>query len=155
RNSTVSPNLMGVPAELRPLFLPDQNCKFVYFDFSQQEVGVAAFLTGDEALLKDFSTADVYRSLGSRMGLLTRDMSEETIRKVPNSLLKALGLSLVYGKSAYGLARDLRCSLHEAELHLRQFASTYPRLCAWLKNYVVVALQRGWAENVVGYRAAF
>jgi DNA polymerase I-like protein with 3'-5' exonuclease and polymerase domains len=155
RNSTVNPNLMGIPSELRPLFLPDEGCKFTYFDFSQQEVGVAAFLTRDEVLLMDFATTDVYRSLGSRMGLLTPDMSEEMIRKIRNSILKALGLSLVYGKPAYGLARDLRCSLHEAELHLRQFARTYPRLCAWLRNYVVVALQRGWAENVIGYRAAF
>ena len=39
--------------------------------------------------------------------------------------------------------------------HLRNFARTYPWLFAWLRNYVAVGLGRGWAENVIGYRAAF
>jgi DNA polymerase I-like protein with 3'-5' exonuclease and polymerase domains len=155
RNSTVKPNLMGIPAELRPLLLPDEGCKFVHFDFSQQEPGIAAYLSGDEGLLNDFAGQDVYRNLGLRMGLLTSDMPEMTIRRIRNSILKALMLSIIYGKSARGIARDLPCSLHQAELHLGQFARTYPRLCAWLKNYVGVALRRGWAENVIGYRAAF
>src|SRR5262249_33272277 len=104
RNSTIKPNLMGIPAELWPLFLPDDGCQFVHFDFTQQEPGIAAFLSSDEALLRDFSSKDVYRGLGSRMGLLTPDMSEERIRTIRNSILKALMLSIIYGKSAHGIA---------------------------------------------------
>lgn len=155
RNSTVKPNMMGIPAELRPLFLPDEGCKFLHFDFSQQEPGIAGYLSGDAALTNDFAGKDVYRGLGFRMGLLTADMSEAKVRSIRNSILKALMLSIIYGKSAHGIARDLPCSLHEAKLHLLHFARIYPRLVSWLRNYVVVGLQRGWAENVIGYRAAF
>lgn len=155
RNSTVGPNLMGIPAEMRPLFLPDEGCKFIHFDYSQQEPGVAGYLSGDEGLVADFSNGDVYRNLGMRMGLLTPSMSAAQVRAIRNSVLKALMLSIIYGKSAVGIARDLPCSLHQAKLHLQQFERTYSRLFAWLKNYVSTALERGWAENVIGFRAAF
>jgi DNA polymerase-1 len=155
RNSTVGPNLMGIPAELRPLLLPDEGCVFVYFDYSQQEPGVAGYLSGDRALLNDFATDDIYVACGRRMGLLAHDTPPEEVRRLRSRLLKALVLSLIYGKEAAGLARDLHCSAHEARLHLHHFARTYPRLVAWLRHYVAVGLQRGWAENVIGYRAAF
>jgi DNA polymerase I-like protein with 3'-5' exonuclease and polymerase domains len=155
RNSTVTPNLMGIPAELRPLLLPDVGCKLIHFDFAQQEPGIAGHLSGDEALLRDFAGGDVYRSLGLRMGLLSDDMSQEEVRNLRNRVLKQLMLSIIYGKGATGIARDIPCSLHEAKLHLHHFASTYPRLVDWLRHYVAVGLERGWAENVIGYRAAF
>jgi DNA polymerase I-like protein with 3'-5' exonuclease and polymerase domains len=41
------------------------------------------------------------------------------------------------------------------QTRLHQFAHTYPRLISWLRHYVATGLQRGWAENVIGYRAAF
>jgi hypothetical protein len=75
--------------------------------FSQQEPGIAGYLSNYEALVKDFAGKDVYRGLGFRMGLLTADMSEERIRSIRTSILKALMLSIIYGKSAHGIARDL------------------------------------------------
>jgi DNA polymerase I-like protein with 3'-5' exonuclease and polymerase domains len=114
RNSTVKPNLTGVPAELRPLLLPDVGCKFVHFDFAQQEPGIAGHLSGDEGLLSDFADGDVYINLGRRMGLLTLGMDAKTVREIRKTLLKSLMLSIIYGKSAVGVARDLPCSLSEA-----------------------------------------
>ncbi len=155
RNSTIKPNLMGMPALMRPLLRADEGCKFVHADWSQQEPAIAAYLSRDEGLMSDFANGDVYVNLGFRMGLLTPDMAQETVQRIRNCLLKALMLSILYGKSAFGIARDLPCSLYEAKLHLLHFASTYPRLCTWLRNYVVVRMQNGWAENVIGYRGAF
>jgi DNA polymerase-1 len=146
---------MGVPAELRPLLLPDEGCRFVHFDYSQQEPGVAGYLSNDQALLHDFSTGDIYTNLGLRMGLITRGMPSSRVRSVRNTILKALMLSILYGKSAAGIARDLPCSLHDARVHLEQFAGTYSRVVAWLRNYVAVCMERGWAENVIGYRACY
>src|SRR5262249_15057055 len=77
------------------------------------------------------------------------------VRTIRSNVLKALMLSIIYGKGAVGIARDMPCSLEEAKLHLHHFARTYPRLVDWLRQYVAVSLQRGWAENGIGYRAAF
>jgi DNA polymerase I-like protein with 3'-5' exonuclease and polymerase domains len=155
RNSTVSPNLMGIPAQLRPLLLPDKGCCWLHFDYSQQEPGVAGYLSNDRALLHDFTTGDVYKNLGLRMGLIRADMSPDAVRSTRNSVLKALMLSILYGKGGAGIARDMPCTLHQATLHLQQFARTYSRVVAWLRNYVAVSMERGWAENVIGYRACF
>jgi DNA polymerase-1 len=146
---------MGIPSALRSLFLPNEGCKFLHFDYSQQEPGIAGYLGGDEALQSDFGAGDVYTNLGLRMGLLHPEMSPAQVRGVRNSVLKALMLSIIYGKQAAGIARDLPCSMAQAKLHLHHFAAAYPRLFGWLKHYVAVSMQRGWAENVIGYRAAF
>jgi DNA polymerase-1 len=155
RNSTVGPNLMGIPGELRPLLLPDEGCRWLHFDYSQQEPGVAGFISNDRNLLHDFTTGDVYKNLGLRMGLIRSDMPPDVIRSIRNKVLKALMLSILYGKSAAGIARDLPCTLHQAVLHLQQFARTYSRVVTWLKNYVAVSMEQGWAENIIGYRACY
>ncbi|MDB5306433.1 MAG: hypothetical protein JWO38_635 [Gemmataceae bacterium] len=155
RTSTVRPNLMGIPGELRPLLLPDEGCKFVHFDYSQQEPGVAGYLSHDTGLMNDFAAGDVYTAAGRRMGLVTDGMTPAEVKDVRNGLLKALMLSIIYGKSAAGIARDLPCSDQDARLHLGRFEQTYPRLFAFLRSYVSQSMERGWAENVIGFRAAF
>jgi DNA polymerase-1 len=155
RNSTSSPNLMGMPGNMRPLLLPDEGCKFIHFDFSQQEPGVAGYLSGDEALMHDFATGDVYLNLGARMDLIKPGMSAAEAKRIRKTILKSLMLAILYGKSALSIARDIRCPYREALIHLHNFNHTYARLFAWLKNYVAVGMERGWAENVIGFRAAF
>ena len=155
RTSTVSPNLMGIPGELRPLLLPDEGCRFLHFDYSQQEPGVAGYLSGETGLMADFAGADVYINLGLRMGLLTAEMSDAEKRRIRNGVLKALMLAIIYGKGARSVARDLGCGYSKATILLINFQRTYPRLFGWLKQYVAMSLKRGWAENIIGYRAAF
>lgn len=155
RNSTSSPNLMGIPGELRPLLLPDEGSKFIHFDYSQQEPGVAAFLSRDPALLQDFTGEDVYVNLGRRLNLIRPGMSPAQVKAIRKKVLKSLVLAILYGKSARSIARDVPCSYNEANLHLHNFRATYPKLFAWLENYVAVCMERGYAENAIGYRAAF
>jgi DNA polymerase I len=137
------------------LLLADEGCKLVIFDLAQQEPAIAAFLSGDSRLLHDYLSGDVYTLAGRRMGLIRPGMTAAEVRTVRNGLLKALMLSVIYGKSTGGIARDLSCPLHEARTHLARFRQTYPRLFEWLQAYVGASLGQGWAENVVGYRAAF
>src|SRR5262249_24571733 len=155
RNSTVKPNLMGMPAPLRPLLLPDEGCVFLHYDYEQQEPGVAGSLSGDSALIADFCGDDVYLGLGRRIGVITPGMSKAQARAVRKGLLKVLLLSIIYGRGAYGVARALGCTGHEARLHLAHFERTYPALVGWLRRYTAAGLERGWAENVIGLRAAF
>src|SRR5262249_7028712 len=85
----------------------------------------------------------------------TPAMSSGQVRATRNGVLKALMLSIIYGKSAVGIARDLPCTVHEATLHLQQFSRTYGRLFTWLRNFVCASLQQGFAEHVIGYRACY
>jgi DNA polymerase I len=155
RNSTVSPNLMGVPGELRPLLLPDDGCRFMHFDYGQQEPGIAGFISGDARLMTDFATGDVYVNLGRRLGLIQDSMSKLDQCRTRNGILKALMLAILYGKGASSISRDLGLSYGDAVVLLSTFQRTYPRLFQWLKRYVTTSLERGWAENIIGFRAAF
>jgi len=155
RNSTTRPNLMGIPGVLRPLLLPDEGCVFVHFDFSQQELGVAGYLSQDPALIADFVNGDVYENCGRRMGLIRDGMTPVDVKSIRNGLLKTLLLSILYGKGVAGVAKDLKCSHGEAQLHLDRLTAAYPRLFAWLQSYVCTSMTRGWSENVIGYRASF
>jgi DNA polymerase family A len=155
RNSTTSPNLGGIPGDLRPLLLPDPGCAFVHFDFSQQEVGVAAFLSDDRVLLEDFGTGDVYERLGRRIGQISPNMSAAEVKSIRQKLLKPLLLAIMYGRGVAGIASDLGCTDQEAALHVVVLKQKYRRLFDWLDNYAAEGLQRGWAENIIGFRAAF
>jgi DNA polymerase-1 len=155
RNSTTSPNLMGIPGKLRPLLLPEPGCKFVHFDFSQQEPSIAGYLSGDLALLRDFAEGDVYVNAGMRMGVLRPGMRHDVVTRIRNQVLKPLMLAILYGKGPASLARDVPCSYNEAVLHLHQFERAYPQLFRWIQGYVQISLQRHWAENIIGFRAAF
>ena len=64
-------------------------------------------------------------------------------------------LAILYGKGAGSIARDLGHTTGEARVLLSNFQQTYPRLFGWLKSYVALSLERGWAENIIGFRAAF
>jgi DNA polymerase I-like protein with 3'-5' exonuclease and polymerase domains len=112
-------------------------------------------LSGDLALIEDFARGDVYINLGERMGLVRPGMSPAEVKAVRQAVLKALLLAILFEKTARSIARDVPCPYREAVLHLHNFASTYPRLFAWLHNYVATAMERGWAENIIGFRAAF
>jgi len=154
RNSTVAPNLMGMPGQLRPLLLPDEGHRFVHFDFCQQEPGIAGALSGDGALVADFLDGDVYINLARRLGLIGASSATAAI-KAARKQMKVLLLALFYGMSAGGVAGALGVPFEEASAHLLNFRAKYRRTCEWLDAFVAQALQRGWAENIIGYRAAF
>jgi len=155
RNSTVSPNLMGIPRKLRPLLLPDKGCRFVHFDYSQQEPGVAGYLSKDAGLISDFSGGDVYLNLGRRLMLITHGMSDAQQREIRNKILKTLMLAIIYGKGCRSIAIDIKRPIRDAAVLLSNLHYAFPNLFAWLKGYVAMCMERGWAENILGFRAAF
>ena len=105
--------------------------------------------------MQDFTGGDVYLNSGRRMGFVLTSMSSEQIKTTRNKILKALMLAIIYAKGAASIARDIPCSLHEAAIHLHTFSQTYSQLFGWLRSYVATGMERGWAENIIGYRAAF
>jgi DNA polymerase I-like protein with 3'-5' exonuclease and polymerase domains len=82
-------------------------------------------------------------------------MTQTEIKGIRNLILKPLMLAIIYGKGAASIARDVPCSYRDAVDHLNNFARAYPRIFAWLHSYVAQSMERGWAENIIGFRAAF
>jgi DNA polymerase-1 len=145
---------MGLPGEMRPLFLPDEGCVFLHFDFSQQEPGIAGWVSGDPALSDDFRMGDVYINLGRRLGLIGAGSASPEVKRV-RKLMKVLMLAILYGKFIRSVATDLGISYNHACTHMANFRTAYATLFGWLKSYVSQSMERGWAENILRFRAAF
>ena len=88
--------IFGPRSWLRGLIKPPPGHAVAYIDWSSQEVGIAAALSGDEAMMADFQTGDPYIAFGIRAGVLPPDATKETHRET-RDMLKACVLGLQYG----------------------------------------------------------
>ena len=125
-NSADAPPMQTLPnretKDYRKLFIPRKNHVLVVGDFSQQEVGVLAYLCQDKKLIKMFNQGgDIYILTAKEM------FGKDITKKDPlRALMKSLVLGIDYGLSKYGLSRKVNISVDEAEVHINKFLRTFP-----------------------------
>lgn len=153
RLSSSEPNMQNVtrpevPGDegewARGCFVPSPGKLFVQLDYSQQELRAAAMLSGDKKMAAafesgvDFHTATAAAAYGVPMDQVT---------KAQRSVGKVLNFAIVFGKSAYGIAKDTGKTPEEAQALLDSLLTTYPDLGKWLRNQVAQAEVDGelWA----------
>jgi DNA polymerase-1 len=95
--------IFGPSVWLRGLIKPPPGYAIAYIDWSAQEVGIAAALSGDEAMMEDFLTGDPYIAFGIRAGVLPPDATKGTHREA-RDMLKTCVLGLLYGMGEWTLA---------------------------------------------------
>jgi len=132
RLSCSSPNMQNIPSrdtqEFRRCFVARPRYKLVVADYSQQEIGIAAYISGDKNLLNIFNGGeDIYIKMAEVMygKTITRD---DPLRK----RMKSVVLGTNYGMSAYGLAKKEKISEEEAEEFLHKFSHAFPDLAVWM-----------------------
>jgi len=155
RLSSSDPNLQNIPARgemgrrFRQAFIPDPGHIFLAADYSQIELRVLAHLSGDPALVEAF--------------LRDRDIHAETARLVfgDDSPLpeaerrrraKVINFSLIYGASAFSLAKELGTSNAEAQAFIDRYFQTFPRVCDYLEDKVREAEETGFSTTLFGRR---
>ncbi len=155
RLSSSDPNLQNIPARgemgrrFRQAFIPDPGHVFLAADYSQVELRVLAHLSGDPALVESF--------------LRDRDIHAETALRVfgPDSPLpaaeqrhraKVINFSVIYGASAYSLARELGTSNAEAQSFIDLYFRTFPRVQEYLEDCVREATEKGYSTTLFGRR---
>ncbi len=153
RLSSSDPNLQNIPVRgewgkrFREAFVPAEGCVFLAADYSQIELRVLAHLSGDAALVETFKN--------------DRDVHEETARRVfgPASGLfqdeerrkaKIINFSILYGTSAFSLAKALGTSTHEAQEFIDRYYEKYPRVKEFLETKVEEAKALGYSETLFG-----
>jgi DNA polymerase-1 len=153
RLSSSDPNLQNIPARgemgrrFRQAFIPDPGHIFLAADYSQIELRVLAHLSGDPALVEAF--------------LRDRDIHAETARLVfgeASSLppaerrrrAKVINFSVIYGASAFSLAKELGASNAEAQAFIDRYFQTFPRVKEYLDASVGEAEQTGFATTLFG-----
>lgn len=164
RQTSRWPNLLGLDRVLRPLVIPDPGYGIGEVDWSQVEVGVAAAMYGDDALIRMFNSGDVYSSMAQHFfqeELPEVDLTipgkefKEKHKKIRNQM-KSCTLGIIYGITPIGLAQTLKTSQVKAAALQKRFMTMFPRL----QDALVIAAQsgaiRGYAHTISGlkrYRA--
>ena len=153
RLSSSDPNLQNIPARgpagkrFRRAFIPGEGCFFLAADYSQIELRVLAHLSEDPVLIDIFrrnhdihaETAD--RVFGQQAGLSAEERRHRA---------KIINFSLIYGASAFSLARELGTSNREAQDYIDRYYERFPGVKAYLDHLVEEATGRGYVETMFG-----
>ena len=155
RLSSSAPNLQNIPVRtaegrrIRQAFVPAPGFRLLAADYSQIELRIMAHLSGDEGLTAAFAAGrDVHRATAAEVaGIPEADVDGEMRRRA-----KAVNFGLIYGMSAFGLARQLGIERKEAQDYIDRYFERYPEVRAYMDDTRQRARDRGYVETVFGRR---
>ena len=155
RLSSTDPNLQNIPIRseegrrIRQAFVAPQGYKMLAADYSQVELRIMAHLSEDETLLKAFAEGiDVHRATAAEVFAVPLDEVEAEQRRAA----KAINFGLIYGMSAFGLAKQLNIGRYEAQDYINVYFERYPGVKAYMDETRKLAHDRGYVETVFGRR---
>lgn len=138
------------PAWNRSLIKPAPGHGVAYIDWCQQEVGIAAALSGDAAMQKAYASGDPYLEFGKQAGGIPADGTKKS-HKAARDRFKACVLAVQYGMQAESLAASIGCPVIEARELLRLHRETYPTFWSWSEALVDHAILTGELHTVFGW----
>ncbi|MDX2349712.1 MAG: DNA polymerase I [Porticoccus sp.] len=155
RLSSSDPNLQNIPVRtaegrrIRQAFIASEDCKIVAADYSQIELRIMAHLSQDKGLTDAFAHGlDVHRATASEVfGVSLDEVSVEQRRSA-----KAINFGLIYGMSAFGLARQLHIGRKQAQEYIELYFERYPGVQAYMDNIRSSAADLGYVETLYGRR---
>jgi DNA polymerase-1 len=155
RLSSVEPNLQNIPIRteegrrIRQAFVAPAGWKVVAADYSQIELRIMAHLSGDPGLLAAFhGNQDVHRATAAEVFGLPLEQVDGNQRRAA----KAINFGLMYGMSAFGLARQLGVGRGEAQDYMARYFSRYPGVRDFMERVREQAHRDGYVETVFGRR---
>ncbi len=155
RLSSTDPNLQNIPIRteegrrIRTAFIAPPGFKLVAADYSQIELRIMAHLSADPGLLDAFAHGeDVHRATAAEVFGVTRDQVSNDQRRAA----KAINFGLMYGMSAFGLAKQIGVGRGEAQDYINRYFARYPAVQAYMASVRELARRDGYVETVFGRR---
>jgi len=155
RLSSTDPNLQNIPIRtddgrrIRKAFVAPPGRKLVACDYSQIELRIMAHLSQDPGLVRAFeSGADIHKATAAEV--FGRKLEEVTGNE--RRAAKAINFGLMYGMSAFGLARQLGIGRGEAQDYIALYFSRYPGVRDYMERTRQQAREHGYVETVFGRR---
>jgi hypothetical protein len=142
--------IFGPSAWLRGLIKPPPGRGLAYIDWSSQEVGIAAALSGDPLLMEGYRSGDPYLAFAKQAGAVPVDATKAT-HGPEREQFKAVVLGVNYGMQERALADRIGRPVIEARQLLRHHRETYRRFWRWSQGAVDYAMTRGRVETVFGW----
>jgi DNA polymerase-1 len=155
RLSSAEPNLQNIPIRneagrrIRQAFIAPPGHLLIAADYSQIELRIMAHLSGDEGLLCAFAAdEDIHRATAAEVfGMAPAEVTADQRRSA-----KAINFGLIYGMSAFGLARQLGIGREEAQGYVDRYFARYPGVKGYMARTRREARERGYVETVFGRR---
>jgi len=155
RLSSSDPNLQNIPVRtdegrrIRRAFVPEPGHRMLAADYSQIELRIMAHLSGDAGLLAAFAAGqDIHRATAAEVfGLPPREVTADQRRSA-----KAINFGLIYGMSAFGLAKQLGIERDAAQTYVDRYFERYPGVRAFMDRTREQARDQGYVETVFGRR---
>ncbi len=155
RLSSNDPNLQNIPVKtaegrrVREAFVAAPGHVIASADYSQIELRIMAHISGDASLLLAFHDGmDVHRATAAEVfGVQTHEVSSEQRRYA-----KVINFGLIYGMSAYGLARNLGIDNTAAKNYIERYFARYPGVKHYMDHTKIEAKAQGYVETVFGRR---
>jgi DNA polymerase-1 len=155
RLSSSDPNLQNIPVRsaagrrIRRAFIPAEGHRLMAADYSQVELRIMAHLSGDEGLKRAFAEGqDIHAATAAEVF----GTSAEAVTADQRRAAKAINFGLIYGMSAWGLARQLNIERGEAQRYVDRYFERYPGVRAFMDRTRETARQQGYVETVDGRR---
>ncbi|MBS8242046.1 DNA polymerase I [Marinobacter lipolyticus] len=155
RLSSSEPNLQNIPIRseqgrrIRQAFEAPEGYKLVAADYSQIELRIMAHLSGDKGLLKAFDKGeDIHKATAAEVFGVALDQVTGDQRRSA----KAINFGLIYGMSAFGLARQLDVGRNQAQEYIDRYFERYPGVLSYMDNIRKQAHDDGYVETLFGRR---
>ncbi|MDH5913259.1 DNA polymerase I [Vibrio splendidus] len=155
RLSSTDPNLQNIPIRneegrrIRQAFVAQHGWKILAVDYSQIELRIMAHLSGDKALLEAFQQGkDIHAATAAEIiGVAIDQVTTEQRRRA-----KAVNFGLIYGMSAFGLAKQLGIPRGEAQHYMDTYFERYPGVMQYMEDTRSAASEQGFVETIYGRR---
>lgn len=155
RLSSSDPNLQNIPVRtaegrrIRQAFVASPGYKLLAADYSQIELRIMAHLAKDEGLLHAFrNDLDVHRATAAEVfGVALADVTSDQRRSA-----KAINFGLIYGMSAFGLAKQIGVDRKQSQDYIDRYFTRYPGVLAYMERTRAQAAEQGFVETLFGRR---
>lgn len=155
RLSSTDPNLQNIPIRsaegrrIRQAFIAPPGYKLLAADYSQIELRIMAHLAQDEGLLHAFrNNLDVHRATAAEVFGVELDQVTTDMRRKA----KAINFGLIYGMSAFGLAKQIGVDRKESQAYIERYFARYPGVLAYMERTREQASEQGYVETLFGRR---
>ena len=155
RLSSSDPNLQNIPIRteegrrIRQAFIAPAGFKLLAADYSQIELRIMAHLSGDKGLLDAFSSnLDIHKMTAAEVF----DTAIDAVSQDQRRTAKAINFGLIYGMSAFGLARQLGINHGQARAYVDRYFDRYPGVKEYMDKIRRMAKETGFVETIFGRR---
>ncbi len=154
RISSANPNLQNIPArhegkKIREAFIASPGCKLISADYSQIELRLMAHFSKDPGFLAAFNNnIDIHRATAAEVF----NEPLESVTEDQRRTAKVINFGLIYGMSAFGLAKSLEIDRHDAKEYINRYFAKYPGVKNYVEQSRASAHDKGYVTTMYGRR---